>query len=197
MGTHARIEPGGFIRIDTGAWIADRTGGPDPDLTKDLHVHAWNATRRPADPDHEQPSNWITVTRTWCAERGHQVLREPDLIRHDQTRLDARIWILRAIVADKYPIAVIGSSGRPATVYADTCTDSGYWFDADSVDIVCPAGHGWTWLSGRELITTRGDFTTITRVFGMDLDAPFTACPHCEKTRSACRPRGCGCDATP
>jgi hypothetical protein len=194
MGRYAHIEPGGSISIDPGAWIAERTGGPDPDLTHS--VRAGYVVRRQAGRGPEQHNDWLSAARAWCTEHD-RALREPDLIYHDQTRLAARIWILRATVADRYPIAVIGVNAGPATVYADTCTDSGYWFDADSVDIFCPAGHGWTWLTGRELITARGDCTTITRVFGMDLAAPFTACPDCERARAARRPRGCGCDETP
>lgn len=194
MGTHARIEPGGFVSIDTSAWIAERTGGPDPDLTDNLR--AWGAALILCDPDRKQAHDPITEARTWCLTYGYAI-NEPGLITHEDTRLDVRVWILRATVAENYPIAVIGLNDAEGCVYADTCLDSGYWFDADSIDIACPAAHGWTWLSGRELITSRGDFTTITRVFGTDLDAPFTACPDCEKTRSASKPRGCGCGATP
>lgn len=43
MGEHARIETG-YIAIDTTAWLDQRTGGPLPDLTDDLH--AWAARHR-------------------------------------------------------------------------------------------------------------------------------------------------------
>lgn len=53
MGIHARIEPGGYVTIDHTAWLDQRTGSPDPDLTRDLH--AWAATHtdtgEPASPD--------------------------------------------------------------------------------------------------------------------------------------------------
>jgi hypothetical protein len=204
MGTNARIEPGGYVTIDVAAWLEQRTGGPDEDLTLDLHAWAANHddTGEPtdeagSDPDQSPPRrDWVTAARTWCHHRGHQ-LPEPDLIAHIETRLDAEVWILRATIGDRYQVAVVGINHDPPTVYAEACTDPWDWFDADSVDIICPGGHGWTWRTGRELVTANGSFTTLTVVFGANLDAPFTTCPTCTSHQLGQRAEPCGCDGAP
>ena len=87
---------------------------------------------------------------------------------------------------------MVGINHDEPIVYADTCTDSWDWYDADSIDISCPGGHGWTWRTGRELVTADGSFTTLTVVFGPDLDAPFTPCPHCAAHAARQRSEPCG-----
>lgn len=204
MGIHARIEPGGHISINHTAWIDHRTGGPDPDLTTDLHT--WATTHPnpstgvgvgPGDEPEQTPDrDWPALARAWCTTRGYEI-PEPDLIAHPKSRLDASIWVLRATAA-RYPIAVIGLNDDPPVVHAEVPhLDPWYWFDADSVDIGCPSGHGWTWRTGREMVTADGDFTTLTVVFGPDLDAPFTPCPACAAHAHGDRRIPCGCDGTP
>jgi hypothetical protein len=200
MGKHARVEPGGYLTIDTSAWLAQRTGGPDDELTADLHT--WIAihtdTGEPVtDPTRPPPGrDWPLAARTWCAHHGHE-LPEPDLIVHVETRLDAEVWVLRAVTAERYRIAVVGINHDPPAVYAESCTDPGEWFDADSVDISCPAGHGWTWRTGRELVTADGCRTTLTAVFGPNLDAPFSPCPACTAHHLGQRQQPCPCGGTP
>ena len=87
--------------------------------------------------------------------------------------------MLPSATIDGRRIVIVGIDGHPPTIYADGCRDSWAWRDADSLVITCPAGHGWTWRTGRELLTTTGRATTLTAVFGSDLDAPFTTCPTC------------------
>jgi hypothetical protein len=177
MGIHARIEPGGYIAIDTTAWLDVRTAGRLDDLTSDLR--RWVAARAddgsPLQPG--QPVGvhraWPSLTAAWCRQHAYE-RPEPALIDHADTRLDGDIWIVRAQTDGHGPIAVVGIDHDPPTVHADGCTDPWDWFDADSVTITCPAGHGWTWRTGRELVSARGTFTTLTLVFGPDLDAPFT-----------------------
>ena len=201
MGIHARIEPGGYITIDTAAWLEQRTGGPDDDLTRDLRT--WAARHdddgRPTAPGaatHSRYRNWVQATRTWATYRGYDI-PEPDLIGHAETRLDAEIWILRATVNGRYKVAAVGINHDPPSVYAETCTDPYDWFDADTVEIGCPAGHGWTWRTGREMVTAEGTFTTLTMVFGPDLDAPFTPCPACASQSNGQPTEPCPCDGTP
>jgi hypothetical protein len=202
MGTHARIEPGGYVTIDVGAWLEHRTGGPDDDLTSDLR--AWAARHdddgrptAPGAPIHSRYRNWVDVTRSWATARGHEI-PEPDLIGHAETRLDAEVWILRATITGRYKVAAVGINHDPPTVHAESCTDPYDWFDADTVEIGCPAGHGWTWRTGRELIDGRtGSFTTLTAVFGADLDAPFTPCPRCTAHQHGAGREPCPCDGAP
>jgi hypothetical protein len=201
MGIHARIEPGGYVTIDTPAWLEQRTGGPDPDLTRDLH--AWAATHtdtgEPTAPDRlALVRNWPATARAWCTARGHET-PEPDLIAHTETRLDADAWILRVTTDGGYKVAVVGINHDAPTVYAEVpYMDPWEWFDADSVDLCCPCGHGWTWRTGRELVAADdGTFTTLTVVFGPNLDAPFSPCPNCTAHHLGQRATPCGCDGTP
>jgi hypothetical protein len=205
MGRHARINPDGTIGIDTTAWLDQRTGGPDADLTSDLHAWATTSTGTgepgtPAGPGQAAvPRAWPAVARAWCAARGFQT-PEPDFLAHTGTRLDADVWILRATVdSSRYRIAIIGLNQDPPVVHAEVPgLDPWEWFDADSVDIACPAGHGWTWRTGRELITgDTGTFTTLTAVFGTGLDAPYSPCGTCTAYTLGHRTTPCGCGGTP
>ena len=194
MSRHARIEPGGYVVIDVDAWLDQRTGGPVDELTTDLlrwaATHPKGSQRAPTDRD------WAATAREWMAGRGFEVA-DHDLIAHVETRLDATVWILRGSRPGYGPVAVVGVNNEPPSVCADVCTDSWDWFDADSVDIACPGGHGWTWRTGRELLTADGSFTTLTAVFGPGLDAPFTPCPHCAAHAAGQGPEPCGCDGAP
>ena len=192
------ITPDGAISISTTAWIAHRSRGIHTALTEDLH--RWGRrptrcrlTRRPNRPS-RRPNHWPDLAQAWCLARRHRI-RRPGLIVHAHTRLDTRLWVLPAATADGRDIAVIGHAHRPPTVHADGCPDPWTWHDADSVRITCPTGHAWTWSTGRELLTSAGLATTVSAVFGPDLDAPFTPCPTCRDTstdQAACR-----CDHEP
>jgi hypothetical protein len=65
------------------------------------------------------------------------------------------------------------------------------------VQVFCPNGHGWWWRTGRELLTADLTFTTLTAVFGANLDAPFSRCRVCDAYDTGRRSHPCGCDATP
>lgn len=191
MGEHAWIEPDGRVRIHTPAWLEQRTGGLDPEFTRDLHT--WAATRTGTGP-----RDWPALARAWCTAR-ELATPEPDFLTHTGTRLDADLWILRATSGHRYRIAVIGLNQDPPVVHAEIPhLDPGDWFDADSVDIGCPAGHGWVWRTGRELLVIAdGTFATLTTVFGPNLDAPFTTCRDCTAHHLGQRTTPCGCDGTP
>lgn len=170
--------------------------------------------------------NWALVARLWCVDRGFR-FREPDLIEHTSTRLRDPVWVLRAYAGrERSPIAVIGTGhhwNRPRIWHAGTAqagtrpagyddgrlpdravpavcrdaADAWTWLDADSVTITCPGGHHWTWRTGRELVTADGRVTTVTVVWGPDLNAPFTECPQCAAHRSGSRAEPCGCGGLP
>lgn len=207
MGTHARIE-NGFISIDTRAWLDQRTGGPLQELTTDLRT--WAATQDPRlaapaeDPGAVDTFAWRQLTLAWCAARGHtgperlDPLAGPLVIAHEGTRLDREVWLARAVTPDGGPIVVVRLDDDTPAVYDDHVTDTADWFDADTVDIGCPGGHGWTWRTGRELIDgATGSFTTLTLVWGANLDAPFTRCGDCAAHDTGRRAAPCGCDGTP
>lgn len=185
------IHPGGYVTVDVLAWLDQRTGGPIDELTTALQ--GW-ASRPDAAP-------WLENAQTWMTTSGFEPtspeLVVTDVIAHIETRLDAEVWILRGVHRECGRVAVVGINHDPPTVYADSCTDSGDWYDADSVDIACPGGYGWTWRSDRELITADGSFVTLTEVFGPSLDAPFKPCPHCRAYIGGFRSKPCGCDGIP
>jgi hypothetical protein len=194
MGEHARITSGGRIVIDTTAWISRRTSRPRPDLTADLHAWAHQGTDLQPVPDSN--TGWPDAAQAWCAARGHHV-REPGLIVHEQSRLDARVWVLTATTTDGDPVAVVAVNDHPPTVYADGTSDPWAWCDAESVVIACPGGHTWTLRSGREVLTAAGRPATLTTVFGVNLDAPFSTCPTCTQFHLGAQATPCGCDGSP
>jgi hypothetical protein len=200
MGTYAHIEPGGHITIDPYAWLEQRTAGALGELTSNLHwwAHTHDDTGTPLTHGDPRPGrrNWCATARSWCQAHGYET-PEPDLISHTHTRLNGDLWILRAQTPNHEPIAVVGINTWMPIVYADYCSDPWEWFDADSVDIGCPAGHGWTWRTGRELIDAQGSFTTLTLAFGADLDAPFTPCPRCADHHDNPSIEPCHCDGQP
>jgi hypothetical protein len=201
MGEHVRITPDGRLTIDAAAWIAHRTDGVHRDLTADLHSWAREHAHH-IGPDQTQaatgapPPNWPALAHAWCDARSHQI-DEPGMIRHVGTRLDTDLWLLPAATADGRRIAVLGTSHDSPTVHANTCADSWQWRDADSVVIACPIGHTWRWKSGREVLTAAGRPATLTTVFGVNLDAPFSPCPTCTQFHLGARATPCGCDRSP
>lgn len=198
---NVRIDPAGHLVIDTRAWVDLRTGGPEPALTTDLRRWARQHDediRDGADGPDEPPPKRTGPhrARAWCHDRGHQV-REPSVIVHAETRLDAQVWVLLASASDGRRLAVIGINHDPPTVYLDTTCDPWWWCDADSVVITCPDGHSWVWHSGREVLTATGRPTTLTTVFGPSLDAPFSICPNCTAFHLGSRTIPCTCDRSP
>jgi hypothetical protein len=206
MGTHARIEFD-HITIDSTAWLGQRTGGPLDDLTHDLRTWAAAAVPCAHSVDSAATARWQQAVLDWCSARGYfspepcaAPKAGPTVLTHEGTRLDTDLWIARAIAGRWGPVAVVLPlvSTRHDTiapvVYADTATDSGYWYDADTVEIGCPRGHGWLLRTGREMVTACGDFATVTTVFGLGLDAPFTRCPDCAAVEQGHRDQLCGCD---
>jgi hypothetical protein len=201
MGEYARITPSGGVLIDTAAWITARAGGLRTDLTDQLHRWARHHRPETADPAAGSPTGWPALASTWCEHTGYRVV-EPGLIVHDRTRLNTSVWVLPATTREDGPgaadrVVIVGAGGHLPAVYADTTTDPWAWWDADTVTITCPAGHWWTWRSGRELLTSTGRPTTLTVVFGPSLDAPFSPCPDCAAHQLGHHPSRCGCDGTP
>lgn len=204
-----RIEPGGVVRIDADAWVRLRIRDVAPELTRDLLVwadaHPASSTTAPGADGGAPSRRWPLAAGLWCAERGFP-LRAPDLIEHTATRLSRPLWILRARAGrTRSPIVVLGTHQRQGDPVPDPRTpvvcrdaaDAWDWLDADSVVIACPDGHRWTWRAGRELVTADGRVTTLTVVWGPDLDAPFTDCPQCAAHRTGTRREPCDCDGTP
>lgn len=205
-GEYAQVTPGGGVLIDTAAWIAARTGGVRDDLTDQLHTWALDNPDGPPTAATGPLGVWPDLARSWCEHTGHH-LTEPGLVAHTRTRLDTNVWILPAtstgdgdgdgLEVDTGRIVVIGVGDRPPVVHTDTTTDPWAWCDADTVSIDCPGKHWWTWRSGRELLTSTRRPATLTGVFGVNLDAPFSPCRDCAAYQLGNRSSPCGCDGAP
>lgn len=192
MGTHARIAVDRIV-IDAAAWLEQRTAGCVAELTLDLH--SWAIRRRAGDPATRQ---WPALVLAWRETRGYVGPDPADpadaaVIVHRATRLDADLWIARMRVPGYAPVAVVQRPDGPPVVHTDVA-ETATWYDADTVAIACPDGHGWTWHAGRELLDAAGHPVTLTRVFGPNLDAPFTPCPFCQAYQAGRRRDPCECD---
>lgn len=99
-------------------------------------------------------------------------------ILHDHYLLSAPVTILLADAADNGPIAIVSLDDQPPAVYRDLTTDEAYWYQVDSLDIVCGCGRRWTW-TGTDLVDADGTTTTVAAVFGDTPYPPFTPCPDC------------------
>jgi len=143
---------------------------------------------------------WRRAALSWCAVRGHRRpdARRPDaaptVIVHTATRLDRPLWLALASTADRGPIVVAQVGRTPPVVHAAATTEPVRWYDADTVVVHCPRRHRWIWRTGREMLGADGRATTLTRVFGPDLEAPFTRCPDCFAVEQGQRRGPCGCD---
>jgi len=208
MGAHARIG-NGVISIDTAAWLDRRTTGPLDDLTGDLHRWAAARPRHSTDapattgPPRLSRDAWRQTVVDWCTARGHtspdptDPLAGPIVVAHEGTRLDRDLWLALSVTPDGCPIVVVQIEDDAPTVYVDATRELADWVDADTVQIVCPNGHGWWWRAGRALFTADGRPNTLTAVFGANLDAPFTRCAVCAAFDQGRRSIPCGCDGTP
>ncbi|MDQ1250254.1 MAG: hypothetical protein QG597_4633 [Actinomycetota bacterium] len=199
MGIHAQIRDG-RITIDTLAWLEHRTAGEIDNLTRDLWDWAEHPdVPSPVAPQGNRQSTWSEIVLSWCVAHGYASPDPtdpdagPDVIVHSGTRLDTDLWIARARTVDHGPIAVVQLGRTLPIVHTDYARDIAEWFDADTVELFCPNRHGWTWRTGRELINADGDFTTISVVFGPDLDMPFTWCKDCLAHREGTRAEPCDC----
>lgn len=139
---NVRIEPYGHLVIDAAVWVGLRAGGTEPTLTTDLHAwasqHGDDILDNRSDPAGSRSDlDWTDIATAWCQDRGHQ-LRDPGVITHAGTRLDAPVWVLLADTADGRRLAVVGINHDPPAVYLDTTGDPGWWYDANSVVIACP-----------------------------------------------------------
>jgi hypothetical protein len=195
MGTHARIE-NGYISIDTTAWLEQRTAGQVTELTDDLR--SWGARTLTWD---RSLRGWVDLVPLWRLARGYVSPDpadpgDPAILAHAGTRLDAEVWIARMLTPSHGRVAVVRRDDDPPVVFTDT-SETADWYDADTVQISCPNGHGWWWRTGRELLTAEGSFTTLTMVWGANLDAPFSRCRVCNAYDTGRRSAPCGCDGTP
>jgi hypothetical protein len=172
MGEHVSIEQQHVVRIDVAGWIAQRTGSEHPDLTAALRDwgHAEELT-------HQLGMDWMSWAQVWCAAREYPI-EAGSTVHHDHPWLSRPVSAARAWTEGYGAIAIVSVDGHAPRVYADITTDDGSWYQVDTLDIVCPGGHTWTW-HGNNLTTPHGASTTVAEVFGDAPHTPFTPCPGC------------------
>lgn len=171
MSEHVTIEYGHHVRVDAHGWVAQRIGDELPELTEALHD--WGRLEHLTDTS----LGWIARAQLWCQARGYEISESGPTV-HDHPLLSAPLAFLLAVDGEHGTIVIVSVDDAPPTVYRDITTDEGYWYQVDSLDIVCGCGRRWTW-TGNELLTEDGEATTVTAVFGDRPHTPFTPCPDC------------------
>lgn len=191
MDDTVRIEAGYHI-IDTQAWVRQRTSAPVADLTTaltefcdhpvfdDLHIHLDTSARM----------------QLWAAARGWNT--SPDATyHHTHDELDEHVSIVLATGPDpdRCAYALVQVGHDDPDVYLDLTTDDDYWTQVEPVDIVCPAGHRWTWLDQYEMLDDTGTYLTFRDVFGSTPGAPYAQCRDCLAYDDGERDTPCDCES--
>lgn len=171
MSEHVTVEYRHHVRINAYGWVAQRVGDSLPELTAALHE--WGRLQHLT----HTSLDWITRAELWCQARGYQIGESGPTV-HDHDQLSAPVAFLLAIACEHGTIGIVSVDDAPPTVYRDITTDEGYWYQVDSLEIVCGCGHRWTW-TGTELVSADGEATTVAAVFGDRPYTPFTPCPDC------------------
>jgi hypothetical protein len=173
-----RIEHG-YHLIDTHAWVRQRTSEPLDGLTDALREF----TRHPVFGQYQPQMDTSARMHLWCAARGWTTSEETTYY-HDQSSLSEPMSVVLATSAgtdtDRVAYALVQVGGDAPEVLRDLTTDADYWLQVDPVDIVCPAGHRWTWLDHTCLLDERGTYIPFGQLFGRDdPGAPYAECRDC------------------
>jgi hypothetical protein len=188
MHENVRIEPGYHI-IDSQAWVCQRTSPPVADLTAalnefidhpvfdDLHIHLDTSARM----------------QLWCAARGWSTSEETTH-HHTHDVLSESVSVVLATGPDRCAYALVQIGHDDPDVHLDLTTDDDYWLQVELVDIVCSAGHRWTWLDHDTLLDDTGTYLTFREVFGRTPGAPYAECRDCVAYDNGDRDEICGCD---
>jgi hypothetical protein len=83
------------------------------------------------------PTDWITRAQLWCAASEY-LIDDASTIHHDHPWLSRPVSVARAWAGQHGAIAIVSIDAQPPRVYGDVTTDDGYWYQAGSLDIVCP-----------------------------------------------------------
>ncbi|GAA2349788.1 hypothetical protein [Dactylosporangium salmoneum] len=152
-----------YYLIDTRAWLDQRIGAHQPELSSqledfvrcDVFAESWPAMGTAA------------RMRLWCAARGYAV-GDGDVIEHDDACLTKPVTIVLAADTGffRQALALVSVDGGSPVVYADATTDDGYWRTSSTIQLRCPAGHTWTWDGGRHLRAADGTEQRIADVCG-------------------------------
>jgi hypothetical protein len=179
----------GYHTIDPDAWVALHVGDEANDHTAALRDFLRNDAFRDYTPQMDTSARM----QLWCAGRGW-VISEASPLHHDHSVLDRPVTLVLATDIEDTPHALVQIGTDQPTVYRDITTDDDYWLHVETVDIICPAGHRWTWLNDRELLDHAGRYLTLTDLFGQRRGAPYSRCRDCAAFDDGYRDESCPCD---
>jgi hypothetical protein len=176
----------GYYLIDTDAWIAQRVGTTHTDLTEAVRDFARHDVFT-----HYQPAMG-TADRVllWCAARGLTV-EDGTPTHYDSERHTKPVTVVLATTPDGRSVAIVWTDGSTPTVYSDATTDSDFWHSVEAVDIVCPAGHRFTWTGNGDVFLDHGEHTTVATVFGGA--GPIVDCRDCTAYQNSDTDALCHC----
>ncbi|WP_432830828.1 hypothetical protein [Dactylosporangium sp. CA-092794] len=189
MDDTVRIEAG-YHTIDTAAWVRQRTGARVAELTSalaeftdhpvfdDLHLHVDTSARM----------------QLWAAARGWSTGPE-STHHHTHDELSESVSIVLATDQDRRAYALVQIGHDDPDVYLDLTTDDDSWAQVEPVDIVCPAGHRWTWLDHTSLLDDTGSYLDFRDVFGRTPGAPYAECRDCLAYDDGDRDEPCDCES--
>jgi hypothetical protein len=175
-----------YYLIDTDAWIAQRVGVTHTDLTaavRDFARHEVFTRYQPA-------MNTTDRVLLWCAARDLAV-QDGTPAEHDSERHTQRVTVVLSATPDGRALAIVWTDERPPTVYTDVTTDPDYWHSVEAVDIVCPAGHRFTWTGDGDLFPEHGEHTTVAALFGGT--GPIVDCRDCTAYQNSATDILCHC----
>lgn len=190
MNPAVRIQRGYYL-IDPDAWVDQRVGERDDDFTALLREFTDHDLFR----EHATPMDVACRVVLWCAARGWAVSEGSPLHHDDPLTRPVSINLATAPGPSPQPVAIVIGGTDPPVVYPDVTTDEGYWYQAGTIDIVCPGRHRFTWLGDGEAIDDEGEYTTIRALFGPDPHAPYRQCRTCaayEQDPTWLQPCDCG-----
>jgi hypothetical protein len=164
-----------YYLIDTRAWLGQRAGAHQPAPSSQLQ----DFVRCDVFDDYQPSMDVAARMRLWCAAHGYPV-GDAAVIEHDDACLTTPVTIVLATTTGmpRQTLALVSIDGASPEVYADITTDDGYWLSATTVQINCPAGHGWTWDGDRYLHAADGTETAVSQLFGHTTSV-ISACRDC------------------
>jgi hypothetical protein len=176
----------GYYVIDTDAWIAQRVGTLRTDLTEPLR----DFVRHDVFAHYQPAMGTSDRVLLWCAAVGLTV-EDGTPAHHDSERHTRPVTVVLAVTLDNHAVAIVWTDQRAPTVYTDVTTDSDYWHSIEPVDIVCPAGHRFTWTGDDAVFAEHGEHSSVAALFGEA--GPIVDCRDCTANQNSDTDTACHC----
>jgi len=191
----------GYYLIDTSAWLGQRVGAHHSEHSNQLQ----DFTRCDVFDAYRPAMGTAARMQLWCAAHGFPVA-DGDVIEHGDPCLTKPVTIVLAATATCLPrqaLALVSIDGNTPQVYADLTTDEGYWRDASTVELTCPARHRWSW-DGQGQPMWYSDYTdgrapiptNLRAMYGDLPHAPYAPCRECGAFDEGRTPTMCPCSGT-